>query len=117
MCKSHYRKWHYEVKERARRGAKKTPRIPIGGKFFNKKTGYVFIKVAHRKFVLEHRLVMEKHLGRKLRKKETVHHKNGKHGDNRLRNLELWTSRHPKGQRVKDLIAFARYILKTYGEK
>lgn len=64
-----------------------------------KKNGYVMIlakKHPYAKsngYVFEHRLVMEKHLGRYLVPGEEVHHKNRVHDDNRLENLVLTTSR------------------------
>ncbi len=65
-------------------------------------------------FVMEHRLVMAAHLGRPLLTSENVHHKNGEKADNRLENLELWSTSQPYGQRVEDKIAWAKEILDLY---
>ena len=66
-------------------------------------------------YKLEHRHVMEQHLGRPLESHEQVHHKNGIRTDNRIENLELWTTSHPAGVRPEDLIEWCKYYLEDNG--
>lgn len=60
-----------------------------GGKTIDDR-GYVRINIASNKWKYEHILVMEKHIGRKLKKGECVHHINGVKNDNKLSNLMLF---------------------------
>jgi hypothetical protein len=64
-----------------------------GGEYKNKR-GYIMTynpdhPLNLNKYVLKHRAVMEKHLGRYLDREECVHHVNGIKDDNRIENLML----------------------------
>jgi hypothetical protein len=75
--------------------------------------GYVMLRVQGG-YRMEHRIIMEKHIGRSLLPGENVHHINGVRDDNRIENLELWASSQPSGQRASDLLAWGREVVSRY---
>jgi hypothetical protein len=73
---------------------------------------------------LEHRYLFQQLLGRELLPTEEVHHINAVRADNRTDgppdaefrsgNLQLWTTSHPAGGRVVDMVAYAVELLELY---
>lgn len=73
--------------------------------------GYVLIYVGKENgrgsddYALEHRVLMERHIGRKLLRQEIVHHKNGIKTDNRIENLEIMSLSEHTSKHNLDLIS------------
>ena len=80
-CKAHYLRFH-------RYGD------PLGGTRFHYGEGWIndsgYRMRDHKR---DHRIIMEKFLGRKLKKSEIIHHKNHNRLDNRIENLEITTQK------------------------
>lgn len=90
-----------------------------GGKF-QRAEGYIMIWNPEKQdYELEHRMVVEKYLGRKLKTTEQIHHKNGNKSDNRIENLEIKSiSEHAKiHAKGKDINKYTECICLYCGKK
>lgn len=85
------------------------------------KHGYIYVKVYSDHplysamanstgYIAEHRLVMSEHIGRPLKRTEVVHHKNNNKADNRIENLELYTSFEEHGQALQERTPHPGYV-------
>lgn len=84
MCRSCYLK---NVPKRDKSSNWKGGRAIHNGYIIIRKPDHPFCK--GNGYVFEHRLVMEKHIGRYLKQGEQIHHINGDKQDNRIKNLIL----------------------------
>lgn len=105
LCNAH-------LQRRLRRGSEYAPHRVT--RRFVTENGYVRLTLDGGVRVMEHRAVMAAALGRDLLGHESVHHRNGDRADNRLENLELWSSSQPSGQRVEDKVEWAAALLALY---
>lgn len=96
-----------------------------GGRY-KKKLGYIVLNLPdHPKStrnnheVYEHRVVVEKHIGRFLKGSECVHHINGKRDDNRISNLMLFKNaqEHKKFENKVTQFGLTRPIRKQIKER
>lgn len=86
------------VSEESRRKISESKKIHTIGHQKKRTDGYISVyypdhpDANEEGYIMQHRLVMEKHIGRRLQKNEVVHHKNRNRSDNRIENLELMTA-------------------------
>ena len=115
ITRGHYRGYH-KLFARGHNASTTLAYVLAPGRWLTR-NGYVVVNSpsgGHR-HEYEHRVVMSKFLQRPLARHEYVHHRNGNRADNSPGNLELWLHKDPPGQRITDLVTWAREIIARYG--
>lgn len=88
------------------RGRNMTGKMTSEGFVGTNVQGYTTIRINGVRKTM-HRHIMEQHLGRPLGSHEHIHHKNGDRSDNKLENLEVWSTlirQQPPGIHAADYI-------------
>lgn len=102
LCREHYQRAYYTMII-DQYPPRTKPSKPVGR--WTTPDGYVRVReIEDGPLLIEHRLIVERTIGRKLFPGENVHHINGVRHDNRPENLELWTVAQPAGQRREDRV-------------
>jgi Zn-finger nucleic acid-binding protein len=92
--------------------AQKAKKGPLNPRFTGRKMseGYVWVWTEKTGYIQEHRLVMQRHLGRPLTDDEIVHHHNRDRTDNRLENLQVMTREEHSAEHLEERIKARKLV-------